>query len=171
MMLRQETPADYAQVEAMVKASFATTSHWDGTEHLYLNELRTKPTFIPELSLVAVKDERIVGQIVLYETCLVGCANTHELLNLSPVSVHVDYFRQGIGTKLIQTGCENAARLGYKAVLLCGDPAYYTRFGFKPSYEYAIYHINDMEHTAQWCMVKELEEGFLAHVKGSTDIL
>lgn len=51
MKIRQETPADYAEVYELVKISFATSTNegeWD-----YLNEVRKKAAFIPELSLVA----------------------------------------------------------------------------------------------------------------------
>ena len=67
MKIRQETPADYAEVYELVKISFATSTNegeWD-----YLNEVRKKAAFIPELSLVAENDDgRLVGQIVLYKT-------------------------------------------------------------------------------------------------------
>ena len=53
MKIRQERISDYAEVYELVKISFAAASHSDGTEPDYLNELRNKDTFIPELSLVA----------------------------------------------------------------------------------------------------------------------
>ena len=164
LTIRQETPSDYAEVYDMVKNSFATTDHSDGTEQDYLNEIRNKDTFIPELSLVAVLEDKIVGQIVLYKMQI---ADEVQLV-LSPLSVHRDYFKQGIGESLIEEGCRRALSLGYKAVFLCGSPAYYERFGFVPTYEHEIYHRKDK--TAKWCMVKELEEDYLADVKGFIDI-
>src|SRR5665647_3784052 len=69
MIIRQEQYADYDEVYELVKTSFATSTNegeWD-----YLNEVRKKDTFIPELSLVAENDDgKLVGQIVLYKTCL-----------------------------------------------------------------------------------------------------
>lgn len=59
---------------------------------------------------------------------------------------------------------------GYKAVFLCGDYAYYSQFGFVPTYQYGISHIRDTEKQAKWCMVKELEEGFLADMIATIDI-
>jgi len=67
--IRQEVPSDYAEVYELVKISFATTTHPDETVAGYLNEVKTKDTFIPELSLVADDNNgKIVGQVVLYET-------------------------------------------------------------------------------------------------------
>ncbi len=66
MIIRQEQPDDYDEVYELVKMSFATSTNegeWD-----YLNEVRKKDTFIPELSLVAENDDgQLVGQIVLYK--------------------------------------------------------------------------------------------------------
>jgi Predicted acetyltransferase len=166
LIIRKETPLDYDEVYTMAKESFATSKHSDGTEQDYLNELRTKDTFIPELSLVAELDDKIVGQIVLYKMQI---ADDVQLL-LSPLSVHPDYFRQGIGASLIREGCRKAAVLGYKAVFLCGDYDYYSKFGFVPTYKHEIYHKSDTSKNADWCMVRELEEGWLADIKGFIDI-
>ena len=170
MRIRKETPADYDEVYAMVKRSFATASHSDGTEQDYLTEIRKKSTFIPALSLVAQIGQKIVGQIVLYQMKIQCKDKIHAQLVLSPLSVHPDYFGQGIGAALIAEGCKRALAYGYRAVFLCGDPAYYARFGFVPTHRHRIYHVNDSEKNASWCMVKELEEGWLAGVTGMVEI-
>ena len=170
MIIREETPLDYEEVYALVAKAFATADHGDGTEQDYLNALREKEAFIPELSLVAQIGDKIVGQIVLYQM-QIECADRREVqLVLSPLSVHPDYFRQGIGTKLMEEGCRRALSSGYQAVFLCGDYAYYAKRGFTPTYKYGIYHKNDAGKTAAWCMVKELKEGYLADVQGLIDI-
>ena len=40
-----------------MKISFATSSHADGTEPDYLNSVRKKDEFIPELALVAEDED------------------------------------------------------------------------------------------------------------------
>ena len=170
LIIRKETPTDYKEVYTMVKNSFATANHSDGTEQDYLNAIRKKDTFIPELSLVALLDNKIVGQIVLYKM-QIECEDRNEIqLVLSPLSVHPEYFRQGIGGELISEGCKRALNSGYKAVFLCGDYAYYSKFGFVPTYQYEIFHKNDTEKNAKWCMVKELETGYLNTVTGLINI-
>lgn len=172
IIVRKEQPEDYAEVYKMVREAFATTSYSDGTEQDYLEDLRKKDCFIPELSLVAVLNGKIVGQIVLYEIAVIdNHGKEHLFLNLSPVSVHVGYFCQGIGSALINTACAKAAGMGYKAVFLCGEPAYYSRFGFVPTYRYGIYHTDDKGHNADWCMVKELQEGCLSGINAEINIL
>jgi predicted N-acetyltransferase YhbS len=170
--IRKEQPEDYKAVYKIVKDAFSTVSYSDGTEQDYLEELRNKDYFIPELSLVAVCNGKIVGQIVLYEFTLTDSnGKEHIFLNLSPLSVHVDYFFKGIGSRLIKTACEKAAGMGYKAVFLCGEAAYYSRFGFIPTYKYGIFHTDDTTQNADWCMAKELAEGSLKGINAKISIL
>lgn len=62
MIIRQEQPTDYDEVYELVKKSFATSTNegeWD-----YLNEVRKKDTFIPELSLVTENDDgKLIGRL------------------------------------------------------------------------------------------------------------
>ncbi len=170
MIIRQERPDDYLEVYELVKQAFATTSHSDGTEQDYLNEVRKKKSFIPELSFVAVEADTIVGQIVLY-TMQITCDDWMERqLVISPLSVLPSHFCRGIGSKLIETGCRKAKELGFKAAFLCGDPAYYSKLGFVPTHQFGIYHVKDTDRNAEWCMVKELEQGFLSGMCGTIDI-
>lgn len=172
MIIRQEEVRDYCGVFELVEKAFATSSFNTGTETAeYLNDIRKKPAFIPELSLVAIENHNIVGQIVLYEM-EVYCTNKNiTQLVISPLSVLPTHFNQGIGTKLLTTGCEKAKDMGYNAVFLCGDFNYYSRLGFVPTYEYGIYHREDESKDAKWCMVKELTNGFLSDITGFVDIL
>ncbi len=169
MKIRQETPRDYDEVYELVKTAFATSTNegeWD-----YLNEVRKQETFIPELSLVAEDDNgRPVGQIVLYQTSIVMATGTVTELLLSPISVHPDYFRRGIARSMMREAFEIARTMGYSAVFLCGEPDFYHKFGFRPSWEYGIYHVADRTKKAEWCMALELTEGALAGKQGTIDI-
>lgn len=89
MIIRQEKSNDYEEVYEMVKQAFATTQYSDGTEQDYLNEVRKKSYFIPELSLVAVENDKIVGQIVLYQMQINSKDNNEVQLVISPLSVHL----------------------------------------------------------------------------------
>ena len=176
MIIREERPSDYSWVYELVKKSFATVYDSDGTEPDYLNELRKKDVFIPELSLVAeLESGMLVGQIVLYKTSIITPNKTVTALVLSPLCVHPDYFRQGIARALMERSFEIAKNLGYTAVFLCGDPQFYRKIGFVPSYEHGIYHITDAEGNAEWCMVRELVDGTLKgtlkNISGTVDIV
>ena len=170
MLIRQEKPSDYDEVYQLVKVSFATSPRADGTEPDYLNGLREKDTFIPELSLVAENDDgKVVGQITLNKTAITTPHGELIELLLSPICVHPDYFRRGIARALIDKALCIAKEMGFGAVFLCGDPDIYERLGFLPSYCHNIYHINDEAKTAKWSMVRELFSGALNGVSGTVD--
>lgn len=52
---------------------------------------------------------------------------------LGPIAVLPEHRRRGIGTALINEGLERAAEVGFGAVVVVGDPVYYSRFGFVPA--------------------------------------
>jgi len=168
MKIRRENPSDYDEVYELLKLSFATVGgdgEWD-----YLNEVRNKDTFIPELSLVAENDTgKLIGQIVLYKTAIAAPQGELVELLLSPISVHPDYFRRGIACAMVDEALCLAREMGFKAVFLCGDPEIYKRLGFIPSYQYNIFHKDDMSRTAKWSMVRELYSGALNGISGTVD--
>ena len=169
MTIRQEKPSDY-KVYELVKLSFAANTDDDGTTPDYLNELRNKNTFIPELSLVAENDDgKIIGQIVLYKTDITTLNGKLTELLLSPISVHPDYFRRGIARAMINESFHISKELGYKAVFLCGALELYKKLGFAPSFEYNTFHISDDSKKAQWSMVCELTENGLKEISGTVD--
>ena len=166
--IRQEVPADYAGVYELVKMSFATTTPPDDEVADYLNEVRTKNTFIPELSLVAEDNNgKIVGQVVLYETDILTPTGKRTELLLSPICVHPDYFRQGIARAMTNKALDLAREMGYKAVFLCGEPEFYRKLGFVPTFEYGIYHHTDETKNAEWSMVYELAKDSLKDLRGT----
>jgi len=169
MIIRQEQPTDYNEVYELVKISFATSTNegeWD-----YLNEIRKKDEFIPELSLVAEnEDGKLIGQVVLYKTNITTSDNVYTELLLSPISVHPDFFRRGIARAMMMEAFRIAKNMGYTAVFLCGEPDFYHKFGFRPSYEYGIFHVADKTKNAEWCMALELTYGALACKTGTINI-
>ena len=169
MNIRREKPSDYGEVFELVKISFAANPDDDGTTGEYLNELRKKDTFIPELSLVAENDGKLIGQIVLYKTTINAAQGELTALLLSPICVHPLYFRRGIASAMIKEAFRIAKEMGYTAVFLCGNPDIYKKLGFKPSHEYGIFHAADDSKQADWSMVHELAEGALDGISGTVD--
>ena len=168
--IRRESPADYEEVYKMVKEAFLTDVSSDGSEADYLTKIRNEATFIPELSFVAKTDSnKTIGQIVLYKTFIKTNDGDIESLVLSPLSVDVGYFGKGVARMLIDFSLQQAQKMGYKSVFLCGNPRLYQKFGFYPSFTFNIFHKDD--HEAQWCMAKELIPGSLDNVSGIIDIV
>ena len=134
MVIRQETTQDYSEVYELIKKAFASAEHADGNEQDLVAALREGTAFIPELSLVAEADGKLVGHI-LFTKALVG---KDTVLVLAPLSVLPDTQRQGIGTMLMQEGHRIAADLGYKYVLVLGSETYYPRVGYRRADEFGI---------------------------------
>ena len=169
MIIRQERPADHNEVYQLVKSSFESNEATDGTVPDYLNELRTKDVFIPELSLVAEKGGQIVGQITLYKTDIITPQGKHTELLLSPISVRPSFFRQGIARALTKEALARARNMGFRAVFLCGNPDLYRKLGFIPSYTHSIYHKSDK--SAEWSMVQELYNDALDGISRTIDTI
>jgi len=80
------------------------------------------------LSLVAVIDSRVAGNIIFTRCRLEG--GTRRAALLAPLAVAPDQQKQGIGSALVRDGLERLREEGIEAVYVLGDPAYYGRFGF-----------------------------------------
>lgn len=134
MLIRKEIKRDFNEVYQVVKNAFETAEHSDGNEHDLVVALRDSDNFVPELSLVAEIDSKIVGHI-MFTTAQV---NEDIVLVLAPLSVLPEYQHQGIGTALIKEGHLIAKNLGYDYSLVLGSEEYYPRLGYLPAVEFGI---------------------------------
>jgi len=57
---------------------------------------------------------------------------------MGPFAVLPSYQKQGIGSLLMNHSIEKARQLGYKGIIIFGNPDYYHRFGFVNAKEYNI---------------------------------
>ena len=163
--IRQETRQDFEATEHVIQSAFANVEYSDQSEHLLVKRLRDSPSFIPELSLVALVDNRIVGHILLTKIKITNDISSHDALALAPVSVKKDYKGKGIGGQLILEAHNRAVDLGHKSIVLLGHGDYYPRFGYKRA---SLFGINiPFDAPDEHCMAIELIEGALTHVSGT----
>ena len=155
LIIRQENKNDYEEVYNVIKTAFETAEHSDGNEQDLVVALRKSDNFIPELSLVAVMDNKIVGYI-LFTKIKIG---KQEELALAPLGVLPEYQKQGIGRTLIQEGNKKAKELGYHYSVVLGSDKYYPNFGFVSAKEYGIVAPFDVP-----------DENFMAIKLNDTDI-
>lgn len=134
MLIRKEEPRDYEAVYFVVKNAFESAEHSDGTEQDLVTALRKGDAFIPELSLVAEIDGKIVGHI-LFTKATVG---KDTVLVLAPLSVLPEYQRKGIGISLIKEGHRIAEKFGYLYSIVLGDQRYYPKAGYLPADQFGI---------------------------------
>lgn len=117
--------------------------------------------FLPELDYVAECEGKLVGNIMYTRAHLLLDAGGEAdfVLLFGPVSVLPDFQGRGIGSRLIRETTRLAREMGYRAVLIYGDPDYYSRFGFVPAEQY---RIRDAENQyAAALQVLELSPGAL----------
>ena len=104
-----------------------------------VDRLRQAPEFIPELSLLAELEGRIVGHILLSKVWLRDSQGyLLDVLAVAPVSVESSMQRKGVGGKLLLEALRRARGLGYRGAILLGHPEYYPRFGFERASKYNI---------------------------------
>ena len=132
-----------------------------------VEEIRSKRFYLPELELVMVdENDDPIGYCMFSRFHLEGRYDS-ELLLLSPVAVKTELQRQHISRELIEYGLEKAAALGYKAVIVEGNPMNYRSRGFVTSADYGITAHASVGLPAPEClMVRELVLGGLDGIHG-----
>ncbi len=165
IILRRERPEDFRIVEELTKEAF-WNQHLPGCdEHYLLHNIRNAPCFIKELDYVAEIDGKIVGNIVYTKANILDDNDKqHEVISFGPVSVLPEFQSMGIGSKLISFTKNIAIALGYKAILIYGDPEYYRRFGFVPAETLKIATADNMY--ALPLQALELVPGALSNISG-----
>lgn len=140
LIVRPEEPGDAAAVQEIIRAAFSGT---DGVviEDRLNDELRRDPALVRNLTLVAERDGRIVGQVTSSYGVLVdhgGRTPDRPLVGVGPVAVRPDDQGNGVGRALLTELIDRARQAGEPALVLLGDPAFYGRFGFRPATEAGI---------------------------------
>ena len=137
--LRLEEENDYRIVEEVTREAFWNVHQPGADEHLLIHNLRNAKEFVKALDFVAIYEDAIVGNIVYVELEIKGNDGVaHPILTFGPVSVLPRLQNKGIGSQLINHTISLAKDMGYRAILIYGDPDYYKRFGFKISKDYNI---------------------------------
>lgn len=162
--IRKEQLKDREEIYNIIKESFKSAEHSDGSEQDLVNRLRNSDSYIQELSLVATCDKTIVGHIMFTKISIENKDLKTESLALAPLSVLPKYQRQGVGSKLISEGLSIAKNLGYKSVVVLGSEKYYPKFGFKEAKEFGINPPFDVP--SKNFMVIDLEPASLKYVNG-----
>ncbi len=132
-----------------------------------VQEIRSMEYYVPELELVMVDENDEVIGYAQFSRFHLGGKFKDELLILTPVAVKTELQRQHISKELIEAGFEKAKQMGFKAVLVEGNPQNYRNRGFVTSADFGIVAGESVGLPAPEClMVKELEENALDKISG-----
>ena len=150
-------------------------TRWDSAEEgktvrRLVEEIRSKEYYLPELELIMTDEtDRILGYAMFSRFHIEGTYED-ELLILTPVAVRTEYQRQHISKDLIEYGFEKAVAMGFKAVLVEGNPKNYNPRGFVTSADHGIIAGPAIHLPHVSCMmIKELIPGALEHIHGIVD--
>lgn len=117
------------------------------------------------ISLVAVGEGRIVGHVLFSPVEILPSPSTSlRGLGLAPVGVLPAFQRQGVGSQLIERGLSDSRESGADFVVVLGNPAYYSRFGFIRARAHGLGNEYGADEAFR---VIELRAGCLRDVQGS----
>ncbi|MBC8546289.1 N-acetyltransferase [Clostridiaceae bacterium NSJ-31] len=163
--LRQEQPNDYFETENVIREAFWNHYTPACNDHYLIHIMRDCSVFVPELDIVAVNGQKIVGNSMCLKSYIAGDDGTrYEVLSLGPIGVLPEYQKMGVGGMMIARTREIAKKLGFRGILLCGDPDYYTRQGFVAAENYGIRNSENLYADALHAC--ELYTGAFAKVQG-----
>ena len=158
--IRAEKKKDQPAIYKVNKFAFGQED-----ESQLVDALRESDDFIPELSLVAVKEGEVVGHILISPIAIETEMGFVRVLCLAPMAVLPEFQRQGIGDELVRQGLKECERFGHEVVVLIGHPEYYPRFGFSSARAKGLEAPFEVPDEA--FMVLEIKEGALEGVSGT----
>jgi putative acetyltransferase len=118
------------------------------------------------VSLVAVDSSSggVLGHALFSPVTIDNNGSNICVVGLAPVGVLPEYQGQGVGSRLIRAGLEACREAAYDAVVVLGEPGYYSRFGFERASARGLgneYGVDD------YFMVVQLRSGALAGSGGT----
>ena len=128
VIVRAEVPEDVRAIDVVNLSAFQGEA-----EARLVSAIRGSAEFIPDLSLVAELNGRIVGHLLLSKVKLQHGNGSKTVLALGPMSVVPSQSHRGIGSALIQAAIGRAKDMRYVAIIVAGQPDYYGRFAFQPA--------------------------------------
>ena len=135
MIIRREMFEDRAAVDTVTSAAFRRPGvDGEPVETRLLRALRDDAGWISTLSMVAERDDEIIGHVV----CTRGRMGGLDALGLGPISVLPSRQRRGVGEALMHAVIGAADAGGEPLIALLGDPGFYSRFGFVPASELGV---------------------------------
>ncbi len=163
--IRKVGKSEFYQTENLIREAFWNLYNSGCTDHIILHKLRNSKSYVGELDLVVLCNGDIIGHIISTKAKVLDSKNKeYEVLCVGPFAVSHDFQHKGVGTELLKYHISEAKKLGFKGMVLFGNPNYYHRFGFKNAKEYKITTKEDQNFDQ--FMVLELQRHNFENVNG-----
>lgn len=156
MKVRPEAEGEQARIRAIYERAFDTDA-----EAGVVEALRTESR--PYIGLVAEDEGVVVGHLVLSEVVVETRHGIMKGLGLAPLAVAKESQGRGIGSALVRAALEEAKRQGADFLVVLGDPAFYSRFGFVSAAPALRWRSRDFD---PFFLVFPLREGILEDLRG-----
>lgn len=164
--IRRERAEERTAVENLVRESFWNVYRPGCIEHYVLHQLRQDSAFVPELDLVMELEGQLIGQVLYMRSAVIlEDGATLPVMTFGPIGIAPEYKRQGYGLILLDYSMELAKQMGVGALATEGNIEFYGKAGFVTGKSMGIHYAADPE--ADYFIVKELQQGFLAGRKGT----
>ncbi len=115
MGIRPESEADHDAVRRTVTSAFGSDA-----EALLVDRIRASPECVPEMALVAVVDDEVVGHVMISDAVLQHVSGERRISMLSPLAVRPERQREGIGRALVRAALAAADERREPLVVLKG---------------------------------------------------
>ena len=121
------------RIESLMDKEFGKDRH---KKHAY--RFRDGIPAAKGLSFVMMENNNLIGSLRFWSIMMKSEHLTdYNVLLLGPIAVQREFQGIGLGVQLMKHGIKAAKNLGFKAVILVGDEAYYKKVGFsKPTAEH-----------------------------------
>ena len=161
---RLEEEKDYRAAESMTRRAFWNKHHLGCDEHYLVHCLRSDDAFVPEISLIAEVDDRIVGGIWYSKSQVKTGTGTYPVLTFGPLCVAPEYQGTGVGGQLLEKSMRLAREAGYPGIIIFGEPGYYPKHGFVTCDNFGITTADGKNFDA--FMGIELQDGAFEQMRG-----
>lgn len=164
LIIRSETPNDYYETELATKKAFWNLHSPGCNEHYLVHLLREDSNYVPELTRVAVIDNKIVGTILYAKAYVQKGDIKTEVLIFGPLCVIPEFQNCGIGRELLSQTLTVAKEMNFGGIIIFGEPNYYPKFGFLTCDNFGITTSDNKNFDA--FMGINLCQGFLESLSG-----
>ena len=166
--IRLEKAEDYREVENLVRESFWNVYRPGCSEHYVIHVLRDDPAFVKELDFVMEQNGVLIGQNMFMRTVIeADDGRVIPVLTMGPIGIAPELKRHGYGKKLLDYSLEQAAAMGFGAVLFEGNIGFYGHSGFSYARNFGIrYHDLPEGADDSFFLCKELIPSYLDGITG-----
>lgn len=107
--IRNETPADYLEVEELTRKAFWNVYRPGCLEDYVLHCFRADPDFVTELDFVLEREGKIIGHVMFARAKIAkDDGGKIPIMTFGPISIDPEFQRRGFGKYLLEYAMERA---------------------------------------------------------------